>query len=503
MNDKKRFIPIRGQLIGCCLILIFFGAIFAVGVYGLSHYQDQRKSQIMEDQNDFADFYSSLKNLDSALSRYFSSPDQEKPQVYVQCGNYLQEFEKITQRLSTNYEHFAVRDFCYMSDTYTDQVRSTLQEFLGGDSAKIYAEYQQTQRTKDLMENSYAYMWRVIGEESQQKKEELNQVCSRMWTGAVAAGVFVLAGCLIYVVWFSKHLLMPVASLTKTAQSISSGNGEPRRMDLGQMKKNELQILASSFYQLLDTTNRQFQILCEKSDLEQRLKDEELRRVTVQSQLHRARLQMFQSLVNPHFLFNTLSVVADLSFEEGAPRTQESIEQLSVFLRYSLTYLNKTVTISQEAKNLRIYFYIQRLRFKERFRFFVEIDPDCENVVLPAMILQPLAENSLQHGVGSYTSGGTVACRVSRDQRWISLIMEDNGVGMSREKIDKVKQHIQEGMDNDFSEGIGLLLVYQRLQDFFDNRACLEIESDPGIRTVIRIMIPEMEGNSDRSNTGR
>ena len=151
------------------------------------------------------------------------------------------------------------------------------------------------------------------------------------------------------------------------------------------MTKNELQILAESFYHLLDTTNRQFQMLAEKADLEQRLKDEQLCRVTMESQLHRARLQMFQSLVNPHFLFNTLSVGADLADEEDAPRTQEFIEHLSVFLRYSLTYLNKTVTISQEAQNLRLYFYMQQLRFKERFRFLVEIDPDCERVVLPAM----------------------------------------------------------------------------------------------------------------------
>ena len=119
------------------------------------------------------------------------------------------------------------------------------------------------------------------------------------------------------------------------------------------------------------------------------------------------------------------------------------------------------------------------------------------------MILQPLVENALQHGVGSYGSGGVVACRVSRREKRICLCMEDNGIGMTQEKIAQVKHHIQEGMGSDFSEGIGLLLVYQRLQDFFDHRAELEIESSPGVRTVFRITVPEMEEIGDRSHTGR
>ena len=492
-KGRKKFVPIRKQMVRGCGILLFFCGIFSAGIYGLGRYQEQRRSRIMEQQNDFADFYSILKSLDSGLYRYFSSSDQEKSGAYNQCSEDLKELGETAQKLKTNFSHFAVSDFCYMADTYEEQVRSTLGACLGDETEKIYAEYQNTQRTKELMENSYAYVWRVIGKETQQKKEELNSLCRRMWMGTVGIGVLFMAGCLAYVVWFSRYLLMPVTSLTETAKSISEGNKEPERMELNDMKRNELQILADAFYHLLDTTNRQFQMLCEKKDLEQKLKDEELRRVTMQSQLHRARLQMFQSLVNPHFLFNTLSVVADLSFEEQAPRTQESIEQLSVFLRYSLTYLNKTVTISQEASNLRIYFYMQQLRFKDRFRFLVEVDPDCEKVMLPAMILQPLAENALQHGVGGYTSGGMVVCRVRRFQNQVCLSVEDNGVGMSREKIARVERHIQEGMENDFSEGIGLLLVYQRIQDFFHNKAVLKIESVPGIQTSVRIMIPEME----------
>lgn len=500
---KKRFIPIRGQVIGCCMILIGMCVVFLLGIFGLGYEQDRCKSQIIENQNDFTNFYSTLKSLDGSMNQYFSSSETARPQIYGQCGAELEELETLIQRLRTDFTHSAVTDFCYMADTYRVQAENTLQEYSDGENEEILKKYEQTQRTKELLENSYRYVWKVINEETQEKLEDLKLRYSRIWSAAAVTGILFLMGYFGFVIWFSRRLLEPVMRLTGMATAISKGEKEPERMDLERMTKNELQILADAFYHLLDTTNRQFQMLAEKADLEQRLKDEQLCRVTMESQLHRARLQMFQSLVNPHFLFNTLSVGADLADEEEAPRTQEFIEHLSVFLRYSLTYLNKTVTISQEAQNLRLYFYMQQLRFKERFRFLVEIDPDCERIALPAMILQPLAENALQHGVGSYSSGGVVACRVSRLENRICLCMEDNGIGMTQERTEQIKHHIQEGMGSDFSEGIGLLLVYQRLQDFFDHRAELEIESSPGIRTVFRIMIPEMEETGDRSDTGR
>ena len=197
-----------------------------------------------------------------------------------------------------------------------------------------------------------------------------------------------------------------------------------------------------------------------------------------------------EALVHPHFLFNALSVISDTALVEHAPQTHEAIGLLSVFLHYSIVNISKAVTLQQETKNLELYFKILQLRFGDRYSYEVILEEDCRNILVPAIILQPVAENMLCHGIGSYRRGGYIRCRISSDAEAVRIEMQDNGIGMTLDQIAHLKSRVSQELESGLSEEIGLLLVYHRLQDFFEGRCGFDIKSIPGKETSIIFTIP-------------
>ncbi len=485
IHGEGRFISVKRKLVCCCVFLLSVGIFSAALVFAGNRMQNRNWNEILEMQGIFSRYYADLANTDHMMYQYISAADAQKEQAYQECLKSVALFDESSQQLRGRFDSYMAEDYYQMAQNYLSQVQMLLQNEPENDYEATLEAYTQAGNVKRIIENAYISLWNMVDEKAEAQKEHLDTVWNRIWI-VISVGVLAAAfACIWYILRFSEKFLHPVLELTHTAEKISSGQEEPERMQMPDLAKDEMQVLTEVFYRLIDTTQEQMAELVQKQELEKQLKDEEIRRITVQKQLHQARLQMFQSLVNPHFLFNILSVMADLSMREDAPRTQEAIEQLSLSLRYSLSYMNKTATLSQEASNLRYYFYLQRLRFGSRFQFRIEIDPDCEDAAMPAMILQPLAENAMQHGVGSYPSGGWIHCSAKRGADGVCVTVEDNGIGMTEEELACLKDRIEHGLTGDFSHGIGMILVYHRMKEFFREGCSLNIESAPGRGTKI------------------
>ena len=134
------------------------------------------------------------------------------------------------------------------------------------------------------------------------------------------------------------------------------------------------------------------------------------------------------------------------------------------------------------------YFIIQRCRFGDRIRFAFDVDETCGRLEIPCMILQPLVENAVSHGVGSMIGGGAVTVRLFRQGNGVCLEVRDNGVGMEPQVLEKLRKSFTQEL---FDDGhIGLHNVYQRLRLFFGAELGFEVESHPG-DTCIRMLLPE------------
>lgn len=212
----------------------------------------------------------------------------------------------------------------------------------------------------------------------------------------------------------------------------------------------------------------------------------------LESHITNAKLKYLESQVSPHFLFNTLNAGAQLAMLEEADRTYDYIQNVADFFRYNLKHDLSSVTLSQEIGLVDNYMYILNVRFANELIYEKDIDEELITTVVPGMILQPLVENCVNHGLRIVEHEKKISLRVQREGGFICVSVSDNGIGMSREKIQQIMNGQIEGDGNDKdSNGIGVNNVISRLKLFFDKDDVVEITSEgEDCGTEVAIYIP-------------
>lgn len=197
----------------------------------------------------------------------------------------------------------------------------------------------------------------------------------------------------------------------------------------------------------------------------------------LQAQLTEARLSALNAQLNPHFLFNTLNAVSSLV--ERDPRgVRRMIARLSELLRYTLEGgTDHEVTLSQEISFLERYLEIMQVRFQDKLEIDMQIDDEAANAVVPSLILQPLVENAVKHGVDKISMPGKIGIRARREGDRLVLTVTDNGPGPA--KIAKLDD-----------AGVGLANTRQRLEQLYGSEQSLTLAEGADGGTVARIAIP-------------
>ena len=198
-----------------------------------------------------------------------------------------------------------------------------------------------------------------------------------------------------------------------------------------------------------------------------------------------ARLETLSSQINPHFLFNTLNSIASL-IRMNPERARTMVVQLARIMRRRLRSQDHFSPLRDELDFIGDYLAIELERFGDKLRVVREIDPPAADVPVPSMLLQPLVENSIKHGISNRIDGGTITLRARRAGQRLLIEVEDDGVGMP--------ETIAEAPGND--TGIGVSNVRERLQVLYGQDYAMTIESEPGQGTRVRIEIPVESSNS-------
>ncbi|PYV22494.1 MAG: sensor histidine kinase [Acidobacteria bacterium] len=197
--------------------------------------------------------------------------------------------------------------------------------------------------------------------------------------------------------------------------------------------------------------------------------------------LMEARMQALISQINPHFLFNTLNTVSSLiRFDPDTARTV--LLKLSNILRRRLKSQVHFLPLKQELDFVDDYLDIEVVRFgRDKLLIRKEVDPEALDVFIPSMILQPLVENAIRHGIAPKVEGGTITLRIGRNKGRLVVEVIDDGVGIPDERRSEV-----------YESGIGISNVRERLKVLYGQLSSLRIESNPGRGTTIRFEIPEL-----------
>lgn len=185
-------------------------------------------------------------------------------------------------------------------------------------------------------------------------------------------------------------------------------------------------------------------------------------------------------MVNPHFLFNTLNCIARIAYFEHAPKTEELIYYLSDLLRYNVQNNQSLHTIQAELDNIEKYLYIQKARFQSRLQYSINVPEHIRSCRIPNMVLQPVVENALIHGISPKRDGGKIDIYAENHGDKIMIFVVDNGNGFDKEVLKRLKEK-----DPDNSSKMGLRITDRRVKQYYGEEYGLEIvKSDYSGSTV-------------------
>jgi len=205
-----------------------------------------------------------------------------------------------------------------------------------------------------------------------------------------------------------------------------------------------------------------------------RAQNEKILRLAQEKEALQAELKMLQAQIEPHFLFNTLSNIHSL-IQTDITRAEKMLLNLTDFLRSTLTRSRKAkITLSEEMEIVKTYLEIQQIRMGKRLQFQLTIDPQVSDISIPPMLIQPLVENSIQHGLESNVEGGKIVINARKQNNKVIICVIDNGRGFT----------------DYHSNGIGLSNIRTRLQLLFGQSGKLLLEENPQHGVIATLEIP-------------
>ena len=218
----------------------------------------------------------------------------------------------------------------------------------------------------------------------------------------------------------------------------------------------------------------------------------------MESHLKDAQLKYLQAQINPHFLFNTLNAGAQLAMMEGADRTYDYIQNVADFFRYNVKKGNDIVTLREELELIDHYIYILNVRFSGDIHYEKEISEDLLDCAVPSMILQPIVENCVNHGIREMSGEGRIWLKVYHgEEDTLVISIRDNGIGMDAEIIEKLRNGTyHEERQSSGSNGIAMGNVIARLKLFTQNEDVMTIRSDgrnQGTEVILYLPVKERE----------
>ncbi len=205
-----------------------------------------------------------------------------------------------------------------------------------------------------------------------------------------------------------------------------------------------------------------------------------------------AEIRALQSQINPHFLYNTLGSVKWIASMQQADKIVEMTDALIAMLFYAARSEGALVTVREELENLRNYMTIQKVRYYNRIQLVIEADEEVLHARMPKLILQPLVENAIFHGLAWKEEGGVVSVKVRRSDSDVVIEVHDDGVGMDEETVRTIKASLAQEKDGIEQEHIGLYNVTRRLKLQFGEKHRFAFESKSEIGTTFRMVLPNL-----------
>lgn len=206
----------------------------------------------------------------------------------------------------------------------------------------------------------------------------------------------------------------------------------------------------------------------------------------------KSEIKALQAQINPHFLYNTLDSIIWMSASGKNEEVTEMTEALAKLFRTSISQGDNFVPLRNEIDNIESYLTIQKMRYGEKLSYKIDVADNLLQIAVPKLILQPIVENALYHGIKLSPETGTISITAFSNENTLIITISDNGIGMSQEKLDKIFNP-----DQNTGRGIGVLNVHGRLQLCFGDAYGLQFFSEEGVGTQVELHLPITSESED------
>ena len=309
--------------------------------------------------------------------------------------------------------------------------------------------------------NMEKYGWKIVNTASLQNVEAESKTAKStiLIMSVFCSLIFIAASFFI-----SRSITHPVQKLIKSMNKVKMGSLKKVDLDTG---KDEIGILKDKYNEMIE-------------EIDSLIK----RGIQTEKDKRTYELSVLYEQIKPHFLYNTLDTIGYLVLSGDKERAYTAIENLGSYYHGSLSHGSTVVTVEEEIKIVTDYLELQRLRYGDIFDYRTEIQPELRKKKVLKLILQPIVENSLYHGIRPGGMKGSIYIKVCRVDEEMHLIVEDTGVGMEPEKVEELYSGDKQ------EKSFGLCGTMERIRIYYSYDDCCEIKSIRGMGTVITFKLP-------------
>ncbi|MCM1040257.1 MAG: sensor histidine kinase [Ruminococcus sp.] len=494
-TDRHTFanISLQGKISSIYIMTSFFVCLINILlILGINRMSNEMEL-VFRDNMNLNELSAALEDVQISMTDYLDSKTSDSLEEYYRSSqDFLALVDELNDSVSGTFYERMKRNIKHMSIDYLEIADQTIEAKRGRNVEKYRVRYENATQMYGYINTYINSLNNQQFKNNSENYTELAQAFQLFETAGVAVIIVVIIINVIIIIKLVGTIISPLKDLAKSADEVARGNFGTELLEV--QSQDEIGVVTGAFNQMVVSIRKYIERIRHSMEVERVMKEKEL---MMEAHLKDAQLKYLQAQINPHFLFNTLNAGAQLAMLEGADKTYQYVQNMAEFFRYNVKKGDETVTIREEIELVDNYIYILNVRFSGDIHYEKKIDKSLLQVEMPSMILQPVVENCVNHGIREMADKGRIWVSVYRADDMACISIRDNGIGMSRETIDKVlsgtyrEEELAAG-----SNGIGMDNVIARLKLFTESEDVMSIISegeDMGTEVIIYLPIRERE----------
>lgn len=433
-------------------LIMFFAFLFIIVILiGVQRYWTLNKlvnenSEVFTESQILIDVCDELEDLKDNYEKYIASMTKFNSEQYYESINKL---NKVQKELSVNKKKgsyklyndkvIKLKNLNNMIDSYIELLENSIEHRrTSTDSKKDDSNYSEASKLYTYIDE---YAKNVMSKQLVKNTKEHTSIEENIKVNneiTVAIVILLVCFAIFAIVTFSLSMTEPIEKLVD--KTIAVAKGDYNTLVYDEDATGEIKQLYDSFNSMTNSIKEQVGNLSRTKLLEQALATEKINNLNMKNALKEAELSALQSQVDPHFMFNTINVGAQLAMMNEDEETREYLENVANVFRYNLDGLDKEVPLAKEIDNAEAYLKLIKTRFGDTVDYEINIDEniDVNSIILPKMSLQPLIENAYIHGISKNENGGKICIDAVKEKDSYRICVANTGSELSQGMVNRL-----------------------------------------------------------------